>query len=218
MRSFLRVLLPCAVVFLGLSGLAVFGDPIVQPVSVTASSELQPGPDYGVQNLIDQVGLQAGYTSGVTDFATFTAATRHWDGTAGRIFMAAASTVRVDFDLGSPMLVTQVAIWPDYDNQNNFGNFDVHVANDPSFAASSFLGSYQLRYEDAVVTPQPAVVFDISDGSGRYVRLDVKDTVLGGAYALACEVAFAAVPEPSVGVLWALGLGFLALARRGMHT
>ena len=64
-----------------------------------------------VTNATDQSGLSAPYTSGVTDFASYTATTTH-NGGLGQFFgNGPFSAGNLDFDLGSSLSITSLALW-----------------------------------------------------------------------------------------------------------
>src|ERR1700726_3393494 len=100
-----------------LAAVALFGQvnpvqagPILSAVSVTASSIDPFG--FNPANLINQSGLSAGYTSGVTDFDTYVPVTTVANiNAAVEVGRAGAPPASFTFDLGSPSSMNAIAIW-----------------------------------------------------------------------------------------------------------
>ena len=182
-----------------------------------SSASSADSTDWGsLDHLIDQSGLSASYTPGVTDFTSFTSATTHLDSTAsiswGTNQGSFGASTSVLFDLGVAQTVTEFAFWgDDGTNTNNIGSFTIDISNDPTFSTFTSLGGGTGPGSNN--NPVDAAVFDITDGTGRYVRLNANS--YGGPWVLIGEVAFGGgtgVPEPSVGLL--SGLAALGLLRR----
>ncbi|MCH8270099.1 MAG: PEP-CTERM sorting domain-containing protein [Planctomycetes bacterium] len=198
--------------------LAVAGSAMAQDVTVNGVNIRNDfgefSPTYDIGNTFDQSGLDANYVSGVTEFDMFVARTSvittgneddSWFGTRG-----ATLPGNIDFDLGATFTVTQLALWSFVNNDENcFDEFEVYVSDNVAFSSATFAGSF-VFVNSASVNPRPSQVFDLTDISGRYVRLRLmrQNTNLVGIG----EIVFGAVPAPSSVVL--LGLAGLVLARR----
>lgn len=195
--------------------------PIIGGATVTASSSFDQGPP---SRLNDQSGLSANYVSGVTDFDTFLAGTTHPSVNTVNGWASSSDTGEfVDFDFGESIDLTRLALFgDDSPNGNNINGFTVLIGNDATFGASSNLGSF--NYLDSNLDPFLAQIFDVADGSGRYIRLQL-DSNHGGAFGfdviVAGEVVFegarsraVTVSEPGTLAILGLGLAGLGFARR----
>ena len=193
---------------------------LVAPISVT-SSEGSLNLNFDVSNLINQSGLSASYTSGVTDFASFVASTTHLNpSTTGNGGYASPSnsvtTMDIDFDFGSVVSLGRFALWNDQDNQA-VGAFTLFSATDASFATLTSLGSF-----NAVVATIPigAQIFDQTDATAQYFRMTATAFNPGTNLLNFGEVAFessavpVSVPEPGTLSIFGLGLAGLGFMRR----
>lgn len=206
--SFKRSLMTVAVAmaFLAVSAGQVRADLIVGAISATTNM----GQSFLLSNALNQSGLSSNYTSGVTDFATYTALATH-DSQPGNDWVSNQVSGNVTFNLGSSQNIGKVAIW-------NFGGlggsigygilqFTLEASNDSTFSTFTNLGTYNTSVYS---TLNPAQVFSFSAINAQYFRLT--DFTNNGASALGLgEIAFAttAVPVPS-GILLA-GMGVIAL-------
>lgn len=179
---------------------------VLSPVAVTGSTL---GTTAGTTaNLFNQSGLSAGFTSGVTDFATYIAgAPSHGSCTSSTCWASNAGQGYLQFDLGASFGISALALWLDgssLGNTNNIQSFSLISAADELFTSNvSSLGSF------SAVQFGAAQVFNLS-GTGRYVRLNVLSN-FGGSSNVIGEVAFnvssTPVPEPT-----SLGLVMCGLA------
>lgn len=165
--------------------------------------------------LLDQSGLSATYTPGVTDFTSFTSTTTHVNNSPSDAWATSGNSAVLIFDFGSSQTVSEFAFWGDNgSNSSNIDLFTIDISNDPGFAVFTSLGGGNgpLTNSDLV----DAAVYDITDGTGRYVRLSANNQ--GGSFVILGEVAFAgtAIPEPSSALL--LGLSALGLVSRRKRT
>lgn len=187
---------------------------IVNVAGVTSGNST----DYGdLSHIIDQSGLSSTYTSGVTDFSTFTSSVTHVNNSPVNAWATIGSTANIDFDFGAEVNITQFAFWGDNgSNTNNINEFSILISNDRTFATFTDLGTFNGPLPNA--NPVEAAMFDVTDGLGRYVRLQASN--FGGSYVILGEVAFDdgavnAVPVPAAFWLFGSGLlGLVAVARR----
>ena len=187
-------LLPCLALF-ALSAASARGDVIIDPVSVTSPQGNFSGL-FALVNMINQSGLSATYTSGVTDFATFTATTTHSSPGSTNSGFAAVSgePQQFIFDLGSVMTISAIAFW-DTTNVGSVTEFQLFSDNDNSFSdgTTGQIGSTFNAIQTA--DPTPAQVFTFAPVTTRFIDLNVladaggTDLVSGIG-----EIAFASPP------------------------
>ena len=150
---------------------------------------------------IDQSGLSSGFTSGVTDLATYleTNPTHLSENDPPNFWVSALSGVggSVDFDLGSTQTITKFVLWQanEYPDEQIDG-FTIFTSNVSDFSSLTNVGSFNATFT-AENQPPPAEVFNLTSSSGRYVRLQITSNYGSpGNYVDAGEFAFGvAVPE-----------------------
>jgi len=190
------------------------GDVIVGATSVTSTSGSFSG-GFALTNAINQSGLSANYTSGVTDFNSFVSATTH-DSTiqSGTIGFAGSRGLPVfTFDLGSAIALDALAIWSTSD-PGAVSSANVFADNDGDFSngTSASLGSFTPTTFGNVVL---ADVFTFGPVTTQFIHLDTQ-SLSGGSdlFSSLGEVAFRTVPEPSSALLLSLAGLFAAVRRR----
>lgn len=179
-------------------------------------------------HLLDQSGLSAGYTNGFTNFETYVASGPTHIGTststANGYFSPAAA--QVDVDLGATLKLTKFALWNDNDYQG-VENFNLQIADNPGFVGAVSLGSFIASYGPLPTDygqPVPVQEFDLTDATGRYVRINFFDDHFNSGVINVGEVIFgvgelSTVPEPSALLLMCAGIAGLRLnSRRGKST
>ena len=195
---------------------------IVAPVGVTSSvgALFAGAPE---EFMINQSEISVGYTSGVGDFDTIVSTST----LTGSFSIGSASAwfsnqleevpVAIDFDFGTSLRLTRMALWNDIDSQG-LGAFSVFSSLVASFSSLTSLGSFNAVEQPGIGTlPQ---VFDFDDTSSQYLRIlgsPLADDPIGTFLQIE-EVAFEAeassttVPAPTSIAL--LGLGLLGLRLR----
>ena len=177
-------------------------------------------PPYYITQIIDQSGLSSSYTSGVTDFATFTSSATTNNNNTTHIWSSSSGNTsgNIDFTLGGSYTISSFAVWTILGTSDPVANlslkdFTLLASDNSSFIGATTLGSFTASKPDSSLTVN-AQVFDFTATTASYVRMEIANNY-GGNFVRFNEVAFgaqapAAVPEPSSFVL--LGLGGFGLA------
>ncbi len=183
------------------------------------------------QLTIDQSGLSSGYTSGVTDFDTYTSGIpTHTSNFGNRwLFNQAGIPGTVDYDLGAEYTIETLAFW-NYGGSNNptgiaINTFNLFTSNDSTFGSSTNVGSFTSSSPgDPGVSP--VEIFNLTDSTARYVRMQITSHFGNGTFAGFGELAFETnadadpIPEPSTYILFLTGLvgiGVIQWKRRGKY-
>lgn len=173
-----------------------------------------------IDNIIDQSGLSAGYTSGVTDFATYVATdpSHTSDSINTQWFSSNGTTIgNVDFDLGSSFTVSQIALWFRAHGARNTAaitNFTLLADDEATFTGATNLGSFT----NASFTDLSVQVYDFADIEAQFIRMEITGNNGNAGNTAHAEVAFdtvSAVPVPAA--VWLMGsalLGLLGLRKK----
>lgn len=184
-----------------------------------------------INHVIDQSGLSMPYTSGVTDFASYTSTTTS-TATGGVTWVSntTSTTGNVIFTLsgGSEVTIDSFALWTGNgvvtNGQRSIQDFTLLASDDPTFATFATLGPFTAAEPPATATVT-AQVFDFTATTASYVELQIMSNY-GASVTSFGEAAFAeilppSVPEPSslamCGVAGAVGL-VVARMRRNRHA
>ncbi|SEM75648.1 hypothetical protein SAMN04489760_1432 [Syntrophus gentianae] len=185
--------------------------------SVTQNTFGNWGPEYVVENAINQTGLSAGFVSGATDWdAYFTGNPTHtlvapyyeWWGNSN-----SGLTGSVTFDLGGLFTIDKLALWNE--EVTGIASFDVYTSTDGvvfNLVASNLLPTNNPQGYNYL-----ADIFNLTNSVGQYVKLDLTGAGESGYNTVSMgEIAFStsAVPLPSAILLLGPGLVGLAWVRR----
>lgn len=180
---------------------------ILQPTDISSAQGSYVSP-WDLPQIINQSGLSSPYTSGVTDFDTYTATTTHnseSSANSGFTDSDAGYPQSIAFDLGSEMSVEALAFWADGTDGGSVTGFRLYPDDNsnPGDGTGPLMGSFTASASLLSAGPpdaRVAQVFTFVPTTTRFVQMFVDDTEGGdGWFPAIGEVGFrefAAVPEP----------------------
>ena len=189
-------------------------------ISAISSPQGDFGSLFALDNAINQSGLSVGYTSGVTNFASYVASTTHAsEASFNSGFTRTVGLPQIfSFDIGSVQAVDGFAIWAT-DNLGSVTAFNLYADNDNNFGngVGSLLGAFNVSGESALSF---ADVRSFSAVSTRYLQLQVNAPAdfNAGIGEFALRKASTTVPEPSTYAMMGAGLLALGLISRRRRT
>ncbi len=220
------------------SSLLALAMAVVVPTPARAGLMLQPfaastnmGTSGGViNNVRNQSGLlPSGYSSEMTDFASYTASTVHNSSSFGTNSWQSSSSVpgNVDFDLGGVHVIEAFALWNLGSiigfNDAAVQNFTLLASSDDTFTTTTLLGDFVANAPSANLVP--AQIFTFSPTAAAFVRMEITSNhgQPGGSVGFgeaAFEVRVNVIPEPSTLAMMVpvavAGLGAVWQKRRGV--
>jgi hypothetical protein len=196
----LPLVITSTIAFLFSLPLAVGAGTMLQPTAVTTNMGTAIG---NINNVVNQSGLSTNYTSGVTDFATYTASATHNSASGANFWVSASGTPsgNVDFSLGGSFAIDSFALWNlPSGGITNVQGFTLLAANNSSFTGATMLGSFTASIS-GTQTAAPAQDFSFTTTTASFVRMQIAGNSLGAPFSgfgeAALDVASTAVPEPS---------------------
>ncbi|MFN6354434.1 MAG: coagulation factor 5/8 type domain-containing protein [Cyanobacteriota bacterium] len=224
--AMLRLVITTSLSIFGISALSLLPlnakaqSVILSPVSATASTTTPGG--YEIGNTIDQSGLSAGFTSGVTSFNTYIAGNpTHTTVAANFEWFGASSTnsAVVDYDLGAIYQIDKMALWNE--ESSGIGLFDLLASVDGTTYASVLSA---IAPPDNPLPPGSygASIYGFTAVDARYFRLNLSNCPqpIPGNYPSCAigEVAFSAVPGPLPALGAAVGFGYARRMRKRIQA
>ena len=211
------------------SALALLVCPVATPAGVIQSPVdaviNSGGPGFGsILNTIDQSGLSTGFTSGVTDFDSYTASgPEHTVTFSGFEWFSNSgiTSASVTYDMGAAVSIGGLALWNE--DAAGIGALDLFASTDGINFSPLSLGLIPADTPSAeLITSYPVEVFSFTSALARYIRFDMSSCPQPnpGSF-VGCsigEVAFdvgdgVPVPDPVTLLLLAGGLLGLRLGR-----
>ncbi len=193
---------------------------ILQPAS--ASTDMGVFTTTVPNNVRDQSGLSAPYTSLVTDFDTYIASNpTHNSSPAAHVWASAQGkpTGNFDFGLGGTFTLQSFALWDLGGNAaQNLVGFQLLASADASFSTFTSLGSFTANPNNGSVLAARPEFFTFTATSAAFLRMVITSNHGGVGSTGFGEAAFevqlpTAVPEP--GTLALLGAGALSAGLYG---
>jgi len=191
---------------------------MLQPVGI---SKVDGGHSAPLTPVIDQSGLSIGYTSGVTDLASYLAANpEHLSvpGVSGFFSNFRDPLGTYDLDLGGLFDVSRFVLWNDNDNNAVVG-FNLFADDNAGFVSPTLIGAFTA---DPTLSISPDLMlpdlFSFAPVEASHIRFEITSNNGSGFFHAFGEIAFgreeAVVDVPVPGSLALLGIGGLALLRR----
>lgn len=186
---------------------------MLQPVSASTTMG-----SYSTQYLptfaINQSALSANYSSGVTDFATFTASTPTSLNAGGSFNIWYSSqgvlTGNFDFDLGGLSTIDSFALWNDPQSAGQGVNsFRLYADNNASFTSAILLGNFSAV--EGLGNSNYAQTYSFSPTAASYVRIAILSNHGSTFVTGISEAAFGASAVPVPAAVWLFGSGLLGL-------
>ncbi|MEP7365341.1 MAG: PEP-CTERM sorting domain-containing protein [Acidobacteriota bacterium] len=206
---------------------AGFAGVIVQATGISSPQGTQSASGYELIQIVNQSGLSAAYTSGVTDFDTYLASTTHNSGdeytttNTGFTNTLGGFPQIITFDLGGVYSISGLGFWATA-NIGTVTQFRLFADNDgdPNNGVGTQLGGTFNALANGGAAG-PGQVFSFGTTLTQFIHLYVDDSswIDNEVYPGIGEVVFNAgasseVPEPSTTMLVLIGVAGIAIGRR----
>lgn len=211
----LRYAVRCSVVTAVVLASAAHAGVMLQPT--TATTNMGFFNTYEPFRTIDQSGLAATYTSGVTDFATFASTTGTVNGGSSFTgwYSQGSTTGNFDFGLGGTYTIDGFALWADPQAAPNQGinSFTLLADDNAAFSSPVNLGTFT-AVDGIPNATNFGQQFMFPATSASFVRMVINSNYGSTLTTGFVEGAFSQVPAPAGLALVAPGAVFFARRRR----
>ncbi len=194
------------------------GAVIISPTGVISNTVGNESSSFGIGNTIDQSGLSITFVSGLTDYSAYISSRPEHEGVAPVpsfwLSPQGSTTGTIVYDLGGVYRIERAVMWHGGGEapERNVNGISLATSLNATFTTSQTAGDFNVF---GFAPPYNLNDFDLTDTTGRYVRLTINSNYGSENYTKFGEIAFAvsAIPEPS-SLLLLGGAAGLTLGRR----